>query len=78
MNSWRMQAKYKTECSRCLDWILPGQWIAEDAEFGGEWTHCVCPRDVQKLAAQPKELTTYSEFVRDEDGNMVEIVKTLE
>jgi hypothetical protein len=71
---WRMKAQFESECPRCMDWILPGQWIVEDAEIGG-WSHCVCPSDAQR--PQPKAPTSYTEFVQDADGNMVELERTL-
>ena len=70
--AWRIQARYETECPRCMDWIVPGQWIAADEEFGGAYTHCVCPCDAAK-PKQPTEPVTVVEYrpVYDADGNHI-------
>jgi len=73
-SAWRFEARFDGVCERCDDTIEPGQTI-QKAEMGG-YEHCVCPCDAQP--AKPKEPTTYSEFVRDGEGNMVEVVRTLE
>ena len=75
-SAWRFQAKFEGVCERCDDTIDFGQWI-QKAEEGG-YEHCVCPYDVTEQAAQPKEPTTYTEYVMGADGIMVEVERTLE
>jgi len=75
---WRIQAKHETVCPRCKGYIKKGAWIVlEDGNT--RYSHAVCPSDVQDRKVQAKaEPTTYIEFAPNENGNLIEVERTLE
>lgn len=74
---WRIQAKHETVCPRCKGYIKKGAWIVQE-QGNNRWSHAVCPADMRRTAQQPKQPTTYTEFVPDEHGNLIEVERTLE
>jgi hypothetical protein len=70
-NDFRMQAKFDSECPRCQDWIITGQFIVQDDS--GPWVHAVCPRDLQRrIKQEPCE----KYIMRVVDGKVVQTLET--
>jgi hypothetical protein len=67
-----MQAKFDSECPRCLDWIITGQFIVQDDSYGA-WIHAVCPRDIQRNIGEIGTAQTY--IMRIVDGKVVQELK---
>ena len=73
---WRLQAKHETVCPRCKGYIKKavGSFKTRATADGASGV----PGDVQARKAVKAEPTTYLEYVPDEDGNLIEVERTLE
>ena len=73
---WRIQAKLETVCPCCKGYIKKGSWIVQE-QGASKWAHAACPADIRHAKNEPKEPTTYTEFVPNADGNLIEVTRKI-